>query len=86
MPVQSYRRGRFEKLPVECAQDPDIVVAASGRSNDATVAVDHLQKLANDQRHCLNSLDLLLSTQQLPLQASLLFFDVLLLQYPEKCD
>ena len=80
MSVKSYRRGRFQKLPVECAQNSDIVVAASGRYNDATVAVNHLQKLANDQRHCLNSLDLLLSTQQLPLQASLLFFDVFLLQ------
>lgn len=63
MSVKSYRRGRFKKLPVECAQNPDIVIAASGRSNDATVAVNHLQKLANDQRHCLDSLDLLLSAQ-----------------------
>lgn len=80
MSVKSYRRGRFEQLSVERAQDSDVVVAASGGSNDATVAVNHLQELAYDQRHCLNSLDLLLSTQQLPLQASLFFFDVLLLQ------
>lgn len=80
MSVKSYRRGRFEKLSVERAKDSDIVVAASGRSDDATVAVNHLQELSYDQRHSLNSLDLLLSTQKLPLQASLLLFDVLLLQ------
>ena len=80
MSVKSYRRRRFQQLPVECAQDSDIVVAASGGSNDATVAVNHLQELAYDQRHCLDSLDLFLSTQQLPLQASLFFFDILFLQ------
>lgn len=42
--------------------------------------VDSLHKLADDQWHTLNPLDLLLSANELPLQAALLILDVLLLQ------
>ena len=80
MSVESYRGGRFEKLSIERAEDSNVVVAASGGANNATVTVNHLQELPYNQRHSLNSLDLLLSTQQFTLQATLLFFDVLLLQ------
>ena len=53
------RRG-LEQLAVDGAEDPDVVVAARGGAHDAVVAVDHLHELADDERHGLDPLDLLL--------------------------
>lgn len=56
-----------------------VVRRAAGRADDAAVLVDHLQELANDDRHRLNSLHLLFRAQVLALQISLFFFDVVFL-------
>ena len=45
--------------------------------------VDGLEELANDERHGLDALDLLLGAQQFPLQVLLLVLDVLLLHLEE---
>jgi hypothetical protein len=80
VPVQRHRRRRLQQLPVERAEDADVVVGAGGGAHDARVRVYHLQELADDQRHRLDALDLLLGAQQLTLQVLLLLLDVLLLR------
>ena len=71
----------LQQLAVEGGQDPHIVVGACGGSHNTRVAVHHLQELANDQRHRLDPLHLLLCAQELALEAPLLLLDVLLLQW-----
>jgi len=79
VPVQSHGGGGFEQLPVQRAEDTDVIVGARGGAHDAVVGVHHLQELADDQGHGLDALDLLLGVQHLPLQVQLLLLNVLLL-------
>mmetsp|Transcript_34533 Transcript_34533/g.61616 ORF Transcript_34533/g.61616 Transcript_34533/m.61616 type:complete len:226 (-) Transcript_34533:67-744(-) len=83
MAMQCHRCRWLQQLPVECAQDANIVIGACGGGHDAVVGIHHFQKLSNHKRHALNALNLLLSAQQLPLQVPLLLFDVLLLDLEE---
>ena len=83
VPVQRHTCAWLEQLAVQRAQDAHVVVAAGGAAHDPGVGVHHLQELADDQRHRLNTLYLLLRAQQLALQVLLLVLDVLLLDVQE---
>ena len=75
--------GGLEKLAVDGAEDSDVVVGSCGGSNDAVVLVNHLHELANDERHRLDPLHLLLRSEQLALEILLLILHVLLLDVDE---
>jgi len=75
--------GGLEKLAVDGAEDSDVVVGSGGGSNDAIVLVDHFHELADDERHRLDPLDLLLRAEELALEILLLVLDVLFLDVDE---
>lgn len=60
--VKGYGSRRLEKFSVNCAENSNIVIGASSRSNDPVVLIYHLHELPYHKRHGLNSFDLLLST------------------------
>ena len=67
MAVESNRSGGLQKLPINRAENPDIVIRTSSGSHNTIVLIDHLHELADDEGHGLNPLDLLLGSKELPL-------------------
>ena len=83
MAVESNRSRGLQKLPINRAKNPDVVIRASSRSDDTIVLIDHLHELADDEGHGLNPLDFLLGSKELPLEILLLILDVLFLDVDE---
>mmetsp|Transcript_19580 Transcript_19580/g.51517 ORF Transcript_19580/g.51517 Transcript_19580/m.51517 type:complete len:217 (-) Transcript_19580:35-685(-) len=81
--VQRDRRAGLEQLAVDGAEDAHVVVGAGRRADDAVVVVDDLEELADDERHGLDALDLLLGPHQLALQVLHFVLDVILLDLEE---
>merc|ERR1719189_967892 len=81
--VERHAGRGLQQLPVQGGEDPDVVVAAGGGAHDAGVLVNSLQELANDQRHGLDPLNLLLGVDVLLPQVPHLVLDVLFL-HPEE--
>lgn len=77
-------RGRgLKKLPINCTQNPDIVIRSRGRADDAVVGIDHLHELADDEGDRLDPFHLFLGSEELALEILLLIFDVLFLDLDE---
>lgn len=81
--VQRDGRVGLEALAIESAEDAHVVVGAGRGADDAVVGVHHLEELADHERHRLDALDLLLGTDELPLQVLHLVLDVALLDVQE---
>jgi hypothetical protein len=64
MPMQSYRRGRFQEFPVEGGEDPDDIVGTGRRADDTSDAVDCFEELADDERDGFDPFDFFLSTEE----------------------
>ena len=79
VPVEGHRRARLQQLAVDRREDAHVVVGARGARDDAVVVVDDLEELADDERHRLDALDLLLRAHELALQILHLVLDVILL-------
>lgn len=64
MPVQSYRRGRFQEFPIQSREDPDDIVGTGRRADDASDTVDGFEELADDERNGFDPFDFFLSTEE----------------------
>ncbi len=74
--MKRHRRGQFQKLAVDSTQNPHVVIGARSGTYNSVVLVHHLYELAYYYRHRLDTLDLLLGSQQLPLQILLFILNV----------
>lgn len=71
----------LQQLAVQCAQDARHIIGAGGRLDDARLVVNGLKELANDQGHRLDTFNLFLRSQKLPLEVLLFVLDVLFLKF-----
>lgn len=78
MPMQSYRRGRFQKFPVQSGEDPDDVVRTRRRADDASDTVDRFEELADDERDGFDPFDFFLGTEEFSTEVVGFVEDVLL--------
>lgn len=81
--MQRHRSAGLQQLPIDRAEDPNVVIRSGRRSDDAVVLIDHLHELADDEGHRLYPLDLFLSPEELALEVLELVLDVLLLDVDE---
>lgn len=83
MPVHSDTGGRLEFFSIDGGEDSDIVIGSTGGSDKAVVFVDHLNKMADDERDSLDTFELFFGTELLSFEFDLVFFDVVLLNVEE---
>ena len=81
--MQRDARRRLEELAVNRRHDTNIIVRARRRAANAVLLVDELHELPQNQRHATNPLHLLLCTQELAFQITLLVLNVALLDLQE---
>ena len=48
----------LEFFAVDCRENSDVVVGAASRGDQTVVLVDHLDEVADDKRHSLNTFEL----------------------------
>ncbi|KAL6345886.1 hypothetical protein AAG906_020468 [Vitis piasezkii] len=83
MAVESNRIGGLQKLLINHAENPDIVIRTCSGSHYTILLIGHLHELADDKGHGLNPLDLLLGLKELSLEILLLILGVFFLDVDE---
>lgn len=81
--MQGNGSGRFQMLAIDGAENPDVVIRAGGGANNPVVLINHLHELANNERHRLDPLDLLLGPKKLAFEILLFILDVFFLDIDE---
>ena len=83
MAVESNRIRGLQKLLINHAENPDIVIRTCSGSHYTILLIGHLHELADDKGHGLNPLDLLLVLKELPLEILLLILGIFFLDVDE---
>lgn len=73
----------LELFPVKSGQNSNVVVCSTCGSDQTVVFVDHFDKMSDDQRYGLNSLQFFLGSELLSLELYLIVLDVVFLDCEE---
>lgn len=73
----------LEQFPIDRRENANVVVGSGGGANNASVLIDSLEELTDDERHRLDAFHFLLRVQIFFLEIALLVFDVFFLDFEE---